>query len=130
MADDTLLVMANRDGRYIAGAINFIGGDTLYGRHWGCATDYHSLHFETCYYAGMEYCIEHGLACFDAGAQGEHKIRRGFEPAPTWSSHVIADPRLAGAVEDFVNREAEMMAAYEHQQRTRSNFADDTAPAS
>ena len=130
LGDRVRFFVAWHQGTPVGMAFMMLGGDTLYGRHWGCATDYHSLHFETCYYAGMEYCIEHGLACFDAGAQGEHKIRRGFEPAPTWSSHVIADPRLAGAVEDFVNREAEMMAAYEHQQRTRSNFADDTAPAS
>lgn len=99
--------------------------DTLYGRHWGCATDYHSLHFETCYYAGIEYCIEHGLACFDAGAQGEHKIRRGFEPEATWSYHVIADPRLARAVDDFCAREGEMMASFETEQRERSNFPID-----
>ena len=104
-------------------AFMLLGGDTLYGRHWGCATDYHSLHFETCYYAGIEYCIEHGLACFDAGAQGEHKIRRGFEPIATWSTHVIADPRLETAIADFLEREADMMADYETEQRERASFA-------
>lgn len=103
-------------------AFMLLGGDTLYGRHWGCATDYHSLHFETCYYAGIDYCIEHGLACFDAGAQGEHKIRRGFEPIPTWSSHVIADPRLESAIADFVEREADMMIDFEAEQRARASF--------
>ena len=103
-------------------AFMLLGGDTLYGRHWGCATDYHSLHFETCYYAGIEYCIEHGLACFDAGAQGEHKIRRGFEPIATWSTHVIADSRLETAIADFLEREADMMADYEAEQRERASF--------
>ncbi len=102
------------------------GGDTLYGRHWGCATDYHSLHFETCYYAGIDYCIEHNLACFDAGVQGEHKIRRGFEPVTTWSAHVIDDARLSAAVADFVTHEADMMAAFEAEQRGRCNFAAGT----
>ena len=103
-------------------AFMLLGGDTLYGRHWGCATDYHSLHFETCYYAGIEYCIEHGLACFDAGAQGEHKIRRGFEPIATWSTHVIADSCLETAIADFLEREADMMADYEAEQRERASF--------
>lgn len=106
------------------------GDDTLYGRHWGCANDYHGLHFETCYYAGIDYCIEHGLACFDAGAQGEHKIRRGFEPVATWSYHVIVDPRLSSAVEDFCGREAQMMQSFHAEQRERSNFAPDALPTS
>ena len=107
-----------------------LGDDTLYGRHWGCETDYHSLHFETCYYAGIEYCIQNGLACFDAGAQGEHKIRRGFEPVATWSYHVIADQRLATAIDDFCVREAQMMKSFEHEQRERSNFAEPAHSAS
>lgn len=111
-------------------AFMMVGDDTLYGRHWGCSADYHSLHFETCYYAGIDYCIEHGLACFDAGAQGEHKIRRGFEPEATWSWHVIADPRLSRAIQDFCSREGEMMASFQAEQRERSNFPVDARHAS
>lgn len=104
-------------------AFMMVDGDTLYGRHWGCAVDYHSLHFETCYYAGIDYCIEHGLRCFDAGAQGEHKIRRGFEPVAIHSAHVIVNDRLGAAVADFVRREGELVSDYQAQQQARSNFA-------
>lgn len=120
-------VAYHRD-RPVGMAFMMLGDDTLYGRHWGCETDYHSLHFETCYYAGIEYCIENGLACFDAGAQGEHKIRRGFEPVPTWSYHVIDHPQLASAIDDFCVREAAMMESFENEQRERSNFACDAPP--
>lgn len=85
---------------------------TLYGRHWGCLEDHDSLHFETCYYAGIDYCIRHGLARFDAGAQGEHKIRRGFEPMASYSAHSLSHPDLQAAVHDFVQREAVMVAEY------------------
>jgi len=104
-------------------AFMLLDDTTLYGRHWGSADDYHSLHFETCYYAGIEYCIEHGLACFDAGAQGEHKLRRGFEPVATWSAHCMAEPQLAAAVSDFVEREGALMADYHAQQQARSSFS-------
>lgn len=97
---------------------------TLYGRHWGCAEDYHSLHFETCYYAGIEYCIAHGLERFDAGAQGEHKLRRGFEPVATYSAHIMAEPRLAEAVADFVERERLLITDYHAQQRAHSSFKE------
>ncbi|KEZ78823.1 GNAT family N-acetyltransferase [Salinisphaera hydrothermalis] len=127
LRDEVLFFIAYHDDRPVGMAFMMHSGDTLYGRHWGCETDYHSLHFETCYYAGIEYCIENGLACFDAGAQGEHKIRRGFEPVPTWSTHVIADPRLDHAIGDFVEREAEMMAAFEAEQRDRCNFSQTPA---
>lgn len=127
MPDQVLFFIAYHEQQPVGMAFMMRSEDTLYGRHWGCETDYHSLHFETCYYAGIDYCIEHGLACFDAGAQGEHKIRRGFEPIATWSTHVIADPRLSQAVGDFVDREAEMMADFQAEQRSRCNF--DAAPA-
>ncbi|GAB3682898.1 GNAT family N-acetyltransferase [Salinisphaera aquimarina] len=122
LPDQVLFFIAMHRDQPVGMAFMMLGGDTLYGRHWGCAADYHSLHFETCYYAGIDYCIEHGLACFDAGAQGEHKIRRGFEPEATWSNHVIVDPRLAGAVENFCQREAEMMESFQAEQRERCNF--------
>ncbi|MES1946389.1 hypothetical protein C84B14_03546 [Salinisphaera sp. C84B14] len=128
MGERVRFFVAYHRDRPVGMAFMMLGDDTLYGRHWGCETDYHSLHFETCYYAGIEYCIENGLACFDAGAQGEHKIRRGFEPVPTWSYHVIAHPQLAAAIDDFCLREAAMMESFENEQRERSNFAGQAPP--
>jgi uncharacterized protein len=105
MADRVLLVMAERQGEWIAGALNLIGGDCLYGRNWGCVEDVPFLHFELCYYQAIDWAIERGLARVEAGAQGEHKIARGYLPSPVYSAHYIADPRLRGPVEDFVARE-------------------------
>lgn len=90
MSESLVLVLARHRGVYVAGAICLRGTDALYGRHWGCSADYHSLHFEACYYQGIDYCIQHGLQLFEPGAQGEHKISRGFLPTPTWSAHWIA----------------------------------------
>lgn len=130
MADQVLYFVAYHSDVPVGMAFMLFDDTTLYGRHWGCLDDYHSLHFETCYYAGIDYCIAHGLTCFDAGAQGEHKIRRGFEPVATYSAHVMAEPRLASAVADFVTREGALMADYHAQQRERSSFAsaDSSAP--
>lgn len=130
LPDHVLFFIASHKNTPVGMAFMMKSRDTLYGRHWGCETDYHSLHFETCYYAGIEYCIAHGLAGFDAGAQGEHKIRRGFEPVPTWSNHVIVEPRLARAVDDFCTREAEMMTSFEIEQRERCDFPAADHPAS
>src|SRR5690606_9532507 len=105
MASDILLVMARRGGRYIAGAINFIGSQTLYGRHWGCIEERPFLHFEVCYYQAIDFAIAHGLARVEAGAQGEHKLARGYRPIRTYSAHHIADPRLRRAVADYLARE-------------------------
>jgi predicted N-acyltransferase len=99
------LILAYEGARMVAVAITLQGGNTLYGRHWGAAERYHSLHFETCYYQGIDYCLQQGLACFDAGAQGEHKLARGFEPVLTRSAHWIADPRLREAVNEAMSRE-------------------------
>lgn len=99
------LILAYEDGRLIAVALCLVGGDTLYGRHWGCAEKYHSLHFETCYYQGIEFCLREGLMHFDAGAQGEHKRHRGFEPVLTRSCHWLADARLHEAVKRFLEQE-------------------------
>ena len=105
MRDRILLVMARRAGRWIAGAINFIGDGTLYGRNWG-ATEHHPfLHFELCYYQAIDYAIAHGLKRVEAGAQGEHKLARGYLPHTTYSAHFIADPALRRAVADFLSRE-------------------------
>ena len=105
MADDILLVMARREGRYIAGAINFIGGDTLFGRHWGCIEDHPFLHFEVCYHQAIDFAIEKGLARVEAGAQGEHKLARGYLPVTTHSAHYIAHAGLRRAVADYLERE-------------------------
>ncbi len=105
MADRVLLVMAKRNGRFIAGAINFIGADTLYGRHWGAVEHHPFLHFELCYYQAIDYAIAHKLAVVEAGAQGEHKLARGYVPVTTYSSHFIADPALRRAIADYLKNE-------------------------
>jgi uncharacterized protein len=105
MGEKLMLILALREGRPIAGAINFIGGDALYGRYWGCAEDVPFLHFEICYYQAIEAAIGLGLARVEAGAQGEHKLARGYVPVPTWSAHYIADPGFRAAIADFLERE-------------------------
>lgn len=96
----------------IAAAIFFRSRDTLYGRYWGAAASFDSLHFETCYYQGIDYCIEHGLAHFEPGTQGEHKVARGFEPTTTWSAHWIADPRFRRAIDSYLAQEREAVDEY------------------
>jgi hypothetical protein len=105
MADSVLLILARRRGRWIAGALNLIGGDCLYGRHWGCTEDVPFLHFELCYYQAIEWAITHGIPRVEAGAQGQHKIARGYLPKPVYSAHYIADEALRGPVEAFLERE-------------------------
>jgi predicted N-acyltransferase len=112
MGEQVVMVLAYIDSRAVAGALYFRSSDTLYGRYWGCEREYDCLHFEACYYQGIEYCIAHDLKRFDPGAQGEHKIQRGFRPITTWSNHWIADPRLSAAVGDFTQREAEHNEQY------------------
>jgi predicted N-acyltransferase len=110
MADRVLLVMAEREGRYVAGAINFIGKDVLYGRHWGAVEEHPFLHFEVCYYQAIDYAIRHGLKRVEAGAQGEHKLARGYRPVTTRSAHFIADRGLRRAVDDYLARERSYVA--------------------
>lgn len=105
MAEQILLIMVKRDGNYIAGAINFIGDDCLYGRHWGCVEHHPFLHFEVCYYQAIEYAIIHGLKRVEAGAQGEHKLARGYVPVTTYSAHYIANPSFRDAVEAYLENE-------------------------
>ncbi|WP_095091820.1 GNAT family N-acetyltransferase [Mesorhizobium sophorae] len=115
MADDILLVMAKRNGRYIAGAINFIGSDALYGRNWGCIEDHPFLHFEVCYHQAIDFAIERKLRVVEAGAQGEHKLARGYRPVTMHSAHYIAHPGLRNAVADYLRRErheVERMSEY------------------
>ncbi|MDA0368444.1 MAG: GNAT family N-acetyltransferase [Proteobacteria bacterium] len=105
MGDRVLLVMAKRDGRYIAGALNFVGEDTLYGRYWGCLEDHPFLHFEVCYYQAIEYAIQHRLGRVEAGAQGQHKLSRGYLPIHTYSAHWIANPSFRRAVDNYLDQE-------------------------
>ena len=107
MRDDVLLVLAMRDGVAVAGALNFIGGDTLFGRYWGCVEHHACLHFELCYYQAIDYAFAQGLARVEAGAQGEHKLARGYLPKTTHSLHWIADAGFARAVQDFLDAERE-----------------------
>jgi predicted N-acyltransferase len=111
MRNRILLVMAKRAGRWIAGAINFIGSDTLFGRHWGAIEHHPFLHFELCYYQAIQYAIEHKLARVEAGVQGEHKISRGYLPTTTYSAHYIIDPGLRRAIDDFLRRERAYVTA-------------------
>jgi predicted N-acyltransferase len=110
MADRVLLVMAEYEGHLVGGALNLIGEDTLYGRNWGCVADFKFLHFEACYYRAIDFAIERGLAKVEAGAQGQHKIQRGYLPTFTYSNHYIPDPGFASAVKDFLDRESRHMA--------------------
>lgn len=110
MRDDILLVLAERDGRPIAGALNFIGTDTLYGRYWGCVEDHPFLHFELCYYQAIEWAIARGLHRVEAGAQGEHKLARGYEPIETHSLHRVRDPGFQRALAEYLSRERVVIA--------------------
>lgn len=107
LRDDILLIMCKREGRWIAGALNFIGRDTLYGRYWGCNEDHPFLHFETCYYQAIDAAIDLGLKRVEAGAQGAHKLARGYLPCATYSLHYIADPGFRNAVGNYLERERE-----------------------
>ena len=102
---DMLLVLAERKGRYVAGALNFIGRDTLYGRYWGCIEEHDCLHFELCYYQAMDYAIAHGLARVEAGAQGTHKLARGYLPSQIHSLHYFPDPGFQRAVAHYLDQE-------------------------
>jgi predicted N-acyltransferase len=132
MGEQLLLVLAYRGGRLVAAAFDLIGARTLYGRHWGCFEEYHSLHFEACYYQGLDYCIARGLARFEPGAQGEHKVSRGFLPIPTWSAHWIADGRFRRAIGDFLAQERAGMRDYLAEMYTHSPYkgVDSRAEAS
>ncbi|MFY0647220.1 GNAT family N-acetyltransferase [Sulfitobacter geojensis] len=126
LRDDMALVLAQRDGRWVAGALNFIGADTLYGRYWGCIEHHPCLHFELCYYQAIDIAIAKGLATVEAGAQGEHKLARGYLPTPTWSLHWMRDEGFARAVGDYlqaerdaVDQEIEILTEYGPFKRAR-----------
>lgn len=112
LADQVVLVLADWQGETIAGALNFRDRTTLYGRYWGCVEEFDQLHFEACYYQGIDYCIRAGLSRFDPGAQGEHKIQRGFRPVTTYSCHWIEHPRLRSAIDRFLAQERRGIASY------------------
>ncbi len=112
MPENLVVIVARHERMPIAAAICFRGGGALYGRYWGSLADFHSLHFETCYYQGIEYCIREGLEKFEPGTQGEHKISRGFSPTATWSWHHLADPAFRRAVQHFLTRETMQVDAY------------------
>jgi predicted N-acyltransferase len=110
MKRQILFVLAeDASGRPVAGALNFLGLSTLFGRYWGCLEEYRALHFELCYYQGIDYAIENKLQLFEAGAQGEHKVQRGFLPELTYSAHWIKDLNLDPAIRDFVKRERQQI---------------------
>ncbi len=106
LSDKILLVMASQNGERIAGALNFIGKDTLYGRNWGCIAELPNLHFETCYYQALDFAITRGLKTVEAGAQGFHKVQRGYLPVYTYSAHWLPDARFSQAVQHFLRQES------------------------
>lgn len=122
-----VVFIAWREQTAVASAICYRDAETLYGRHWGTEIDLPGLHFELCYYQGIDYCIRHGLRRFEPGAQGEHKLARGFEPVPTWSAFWIADPRMRRAVADFIDREDAAMQGYEAETSARLPFRQEGA---
>jgi uncharacterized protein len=120
---ESLMVKLAMHGRtVVAVAIFFCCEEALFGRYWGAAADYHSLHFETCYHQGIEFCIERGIARFEPGTQGEHKVARGFEPAITWSAHYIADTDFRAAISDYLEREGAAVDAYALEVQTHVPF--------
>lgn len=125
MADKIVLMMAKRDDRWIAGAINFIGSDTLFGRHWGCSEQHPFLHFELCYYQAIDFAIAKGLTRVEAGAQGEHKLARGYLPNTTHSAHFIADPALRRAVADYLRGERAYVEEVGHELAAAAPFRKD-----
>ena len=112
LPDNLLVVLAEDNDEPVAAAVFFVSSDTLYGRYWGSAGHYNALHFETCYYQGIDYCIEHGISTFEPGTQGEHKISRGFMPEATWSAHWLAHPEFAAAIGDYVSEERRHIESY------------------
>jgi uncharacterized protein len=128
MADRILLILARRAGRWIAGALNFLGSHTIYGRYWGAIEHRPFLHFELCYYQAIEYAIEHGLARVEAGAQGPHKIARGYMPVTTYSAHYIADPGLRRAIADYLVHEREYVRAEAEELAALAPFRKNEAP--
>jgi predicted N-acyltransferase len=112
LPENILVVFAEQHGEAIAAAIFYVGARTLYGRYWGSDGHYDALHFETCYYQGIEYCIDTGLQCFEPGTQGEHKVARGFTPVQTYSAHWLRHPEFFAAIGEYVAEEARHIDRY------------------
>jgi predicted N-acyltransferase len=129
LPDNLVVELATLGGEPVACAIFLRGRDTLYGRYWGSSGDFHSLHFELCYYRGIEYCIRERLERFEPGTQGEHKLLRGFAPAPVWSMHEIADARFGEAIGDWLAREREARLAWFGEAVRHLPFRRDGKPA-
>ncbi|MEO0549843.1 MAG: GNAT family N-acetyltransferase [Pseudomonadota bacterium] len=125
MSKDILLILAMDNEHPIAGALNFIGSDTLYGRYWGCSDPRPMLHFETCYYQAIDYAIKYGLKTVEAGAQGGHKLARGYAPQITYSAHWIAHPGLRNAIADYLEREREAVTREQDYLQERTPFKKD-----
>jgi uncharacterized protein len=122
MPENLLLVFAERDGRRIAASLLVFDQEKLYGRYWGALEHHPCLHFETAYYQPLEFCIERGIGAFEGGAQGEHKMARGFLPETTWSAHWLAHPAFADAVARFLERDSAGVSAYVDELNERSPF--------
>jgi predicted N-acyltransferase len=129
LGDSLMVKVAMARGEPVAAAIFFCSADTLFGRYWGATAQYHSLHFEACYHQGIEFCIERGLAHFEPGTQGEHKVSRGFEPTLTWSAHYIANRRFRDAIEDYLQREGEAVDAYAQEVQQHVPYRGKRAPS-
>jgi predicted N-acyltransferase len=125
MADQMMLVIARRDAEIVASSLFLFDSRRLYGRYWGALEDVSCLHFEACFYQGIEFCIEHGLSEFDPGTQGEHKLMRGFEPVKSASYHWISEPRFRAAIADFLNHEKRSTDSYQQQAETFLPFRKD-----
>ena len=130
MPGNLVVELASLHGEPVACAIMLRGADTLYGRYWGASGDFHSLHFELCYYRGIDYCIREGLGRFEPGTQGEHKLLRGFRPTPVWSVHEIADPRFSAAIGDWLARERAAMQEWLSAATAHLPFRQGAIPAS
>jgi predicted N-acyltransferase len=122
MGEQTLLIMAKQNGRYIAGALNFFDETTLYGRNWGCVGYVPFLHFEACYYQAIDFAIARKLKQVEAGAQGGHKLLRGYLPCPTYSAHYIAHPGLRRAVADYLENERAAVAEHMDELREQAPY--------
>jgi len=122
LPEQVVIVFARHRGEIVAGTFNMRGTDAFFGRHWGCRQGFHSLHFEACYYQPLDYCIEHGLSRCEAGAQGEHKLSRGFLPVPTRSAHWIAQPEFRRIIGDYLQREQRAQGDYRELLQQHSPF--------
>lgn len=127
LPDNMLVLLAEKNQAIVATAVFYRSADTLYGRYWGCDADINALHFETCYYQGIDYCIAHGIRRFEPGTQGEHKISRGFTPVTTWSAHWLAHPEFFTAIERYLNEEQRHVESYIDAVHQHSPFKQQTS---